>query len=73
MGQDPGLMALNFADETLWYRGYPDQALQRARHALSLAQALSHPFSLAEALRVVAFVHLFRRESQAAKPTRRRY
>ena len=66
MGQDPGLMALVFAAETLWYRGYPDQALERVRHALSLAQALSHPLSLAAALGAVACVHLFRREGQEA-------
>ncbi|HEV8716211.1 MAG TPA: adenylate/guanylate cyclase domain-containing protein, partial [Candidatus Binatia bacterium] len=54
MGQDPGLMALGHAAQTLWYRGYPDQALERARHALSVAQALAHPFSLAGALGYVA-------------------
>ena len=66
VGQDPGLVALEFAAETLWYRGYPDQALERVRHALSLAQALAHPFSLVAALGHVAFVHLFRREGQEA-------
>ncbi len=66
MGQDPGLLALAFAAETLWCRGYPDQALERVRHGLSLAQALSHPFSLAETLGAVALVHLFRREGQEA-------
>ncbi len=33
MGQDLGLVALGYAAETLWYCGYPDQALERAiRH-----------------------------------------
>ena len=67
VGQDLGLMALGDAAKTLWYRGYPDQALERVRHALSLAQALSHPLSLAEALGHVAHVHLFRREGQEAQ------
>jgi adenylate cyclase len=67
MGQDPGLMALCHAAQTLWYRGYPDQALERVRHLLSLAQALSHPFSLAGALGYVALVHQFRREGQDAQ------
>jgi class 3 adenylate cyclase/predicted ATPase len=66
VGQDPGLMALEFAAETLWDRGYPDQALARVRRALSLAQALSHPFSLAVTLGAVAFVQLLRREGQEA-------
>ena len=59
-------MALAYAAETLWYRGYPDQALERVRHALSVAQALSHPLSLVAALGEVAAVHLFRREGQDA-------
>jgi class 3 adenylate cyclase/predicted ATPase len=67
MGQDPGLTALEFAAETLWCRGYPDQALARIHHGLSLAQALSHPFSLGDALAAVARVHLFRREGQDAQ------
>ncbi|MBI3797001.1 MAG: AAA family ATPase, partial [Deltaproteobacteria bacterium] len=32
MGQDPGSMVLVYAAETLWCRGYPDQALERVRH-----------------------------------------
>jgi len=46
VGQDLGLTALTFAAETLWYRGYPDRALERVRHGLSLAQALAHPYEL---------------------------
>jgi predicted ATPase len=66
VGQNLGLVASEFAAEALWYRGYPDQALERVRHALSLAQALSHPLSLVDMLAVVAWVHLFRREGQEA-------
>jgi predicted ATPase len=67
IGQDMGVTALVVAAETLWYRGYPDQALERVRHALSLSQSLSHPLSLVTALGHVAFVHLFRREGQEAQ------
>jgi adenylate cyclase len=66
VGQDPGLAALGYAAETLWFRGYPDQALERVRHVLSVAQALSHPLSLADALGRVALVPLVRREGQEA-------
>jgi predicted ATPase len=66
IGQEVGLAALGFAAQTLWFRGYPDQALARAHHVLSSAQALSHPFSLADALGHMAWVHLFRREGQEA-------
>jgi hypothetical protein len=67
VGQDLGLVALGDAAKVLWYRGYPDQALERVRHVRSLAQALAHPFSLAEALCAVAHMHLFRREGQEAQ------
>jgi class 3 adenylate cyclase/predicted ATPase len=66
MGQDPGLMALGFAAQALWCRGYPAQALERVRHALSVAQARLHPLSLVAVLGAVALVHLFRREGQEA-------
>ncbi|MBI3796162.1 MAG: hypothetical protein HY268_04225, partial [Deltaproteobacteria bacterium] len=66
LGQDPGLMALTYAAQTLWSRGYPAQALERGHHGLSLAQALSHPLSLVGALGQVTLVHLFRREGQEA-------
>ena len=66
MGQDMGLLALAYVAQTLWCRGYPDQALERVRHARSLAQTLSHPFSLVVTLDYVALVHLLRREGQDA-------
>ncbi len=44
--------------------GYPDQALQRSRDALALAQKLSHPYSLAFALYYSAWVHQQRGERQ---------
>ena len=50
----------------LWVLGYPDQALKRSHEALTLAQELSHPFSLAYALDA-ALVHQFRREGQATQ------
>jgi class 3 adenylate cyclase/predicted ATPase len=67
VGEDLGSMALGDAAKALWYRGYPDRALERARQGLSLAQALSHPFSLADVLSHVTSVYLFRREGQNAQ------
>ena len=52
---------------SLWCLGYPDQALKRIREALSLAQELSHPFSLAQALNFAAMLHQLRQEGQAAQ------
>jgi predicted ATPase len=47
---------------TLWWLGYPDQALQMSHEALTLAQELAHPLSLASALVFAAWLHHLRRE-----------
>jgi predicted ATPase len=65
-GLDPGVNCLLVA-WPLWLLGYPDQALERSREALTLAQELSHPYSLAYALQSAMRLHRFRREVQAAQ------
>ena len=47
---DPGVTCLAYAAWTLWLLGYPDQALARANEALTLAQNLEHPYTLARGL-----------------------
>jgi predicted ATPase len=64
-GQDPGVECRCFAAKSIWMLGYPDQALQRIREALTLAQELTHPLSLAQALTNATFLHQYRRELQA--------
>ena len=64
---DPKVSCLSFAAWSLWLLGYPDQALKRIQEALTLAQELSHPYSLAYALMVATRLHQFRRERQAAQ------
>jgi predicted ATPase len=49
-GDDPGVSGRRLVALALWLLGYPDQALRRSHEALTLAQELSHPFSLAFAL-----------------------
>ena len=49
----------------LWLRGYPDQALERIRAALTLAQQCKHPFCLAFALTFAVVLSQCRREIQA--------
>ncbi len=62
-GQDPRVTCLSVAACALWWLGYPDQALQKSREALTLAQGLSHPHSLAFALGfAAAWLHQYRRE-----------
>jgi len=66
-GYDSGVHCLSFGAWALWYLGYPDQALRRIHDALTLAQELSHPFSLAFALAFAAWLHQLRREGQAVQ------
>jgi class 3 adenylate cyclase/predicted ATPase len=61
-GQDTGVACLGFAAWALGLLGYPDQALQCIHSALTLAQELSHPYSLVWALDFGAIIHYLRRE-----------
>jgi predicted ATPase len=63
-GQDPKVVCLSQAAWTLWIHGYPDQALKRNEEAITLAQKLSHPYSLAAALNFGSMVHQLRQDAQ---------
>jgi predicted ATPase len=58
-GVDLGVFCLCFAAHTLWHLGYPDQAHTRISAALTLAQEIAHPFSLALALDYAAILCQF--------------
>ena len=60
--QDPGIDCLSYMALILWSLGYPEQAMERSRQALTLAQALSHPLSSVVALVIAAWLHNVRRE-----------
>src|SRR5262249_45379214 len=64
---DSGVVCRSWIAFVLWLRGYPDQALQRAHEAITLARELSHPYSLAIALGRTAMLHRLRREGQAVQ------
>jgi class 3 adenylate cyclase/predicted ATPase len=64
---DPAVACQSYAAWALWWIGYPDQALEKSHEALTPAQELAHPFSLALALSFAAWLHQFRRERQAAQ------
>jgi predicted ATPase len=66
-GQDQGVICQSWAALTLWCLGYPDQALRRIREALTLAQELAHPFSLAYAMCFTGMLCQLRGEVQAAQ------
>src|SRR5207249_181617 len=60
-----GVACRVYAALTLWFLGYPAHALARLHEALALAQALSHPFSLAFAQAWAAVVARLRRDVPA--------
>jgi len=62
VGEELGVMCRARLAWTLWWLGYPTQALQRMREALSLAEELKSPFNLACAFFWAAVLHQFRRE-----------
>jgi tetratricopeptide (TPR) repeat protein len=66
-GMDPGVVCLSVLSWALWMRGYPDRALTKSREALTLAQKLSHAYSLGYALNYASVLHGWRREVQFAQ------
>lgn len=60
--QDPKVVSLLYRSWTLWFLGYPDQAVQCSTEAIEWAQELLHPFSLAFAWNYAAEVRRLRRE-----------
>ena len=62
--QHPSVACLSHAALAQWFLGYPNQALKRSEEALTLAQELSHPFSVAWALYFAVMLHQFRRDVQ---------
>jgi predicted ATPase len=61
-GEDAGVVCGSHDAHALWYLGYPEQGLARSHEAITLAQQLAHPFSLAYALSFAAAFHQLRRE-----------
>jgi predicted ATPase/DNA-binding winged helix-turn-helix (wHTH) protein len=61
-GDNPRVLCSCWAALTLWYLGYPDQALERIYQALHIAQEFSHSFSVTFVLFWTAFVHRWRGE-----------
>jgi class 3 adenylate cyclase/predicted ATPase len=66
-GHDPGVCAKTTASEALCLLGYTEQAVKKAEDGVSLAERLSHPFSLAMARYFVAQVHQYRLEADIVR------
>jgi class 3 adenylate cyclase/predicted ATPase len=62
--QDEGVACLAYTAWVLWLLGYPDQALGRNAEGITLAQQVSHLYSLAYARTYAALLYQCRREWQ---------
>lgn len=62
---DPGMVALCFLSKTLWFLGYPDQALAASQESLAMARSFSHSYHQAFALSMVSMFHQLCREVEA--------
>ena len=62
-----GVRCRRYGAWTLWYLGYPDQALQLSHEALGLAQEQGSPRIVAWALFYAGILHCLRREAPAAQ------
>jgi class 3 adenylate cyclase/predicted ATPase len=62
-GHHPVVQNLGTLAWVLWVLGYPERAVQRCDEALTFAQGLSHPFSLAFAIAEKVHLHQLRRET----------
>jgi predicted ATPase len=52
---------------TLWFLGYPDQAVMQNQSAIARARELTHSYTLAGALRYMAIIYQLRRQAQATQ------
>ena len=61
-GTDGGVIALVCGGHTLWCLGQADQAISNSLMGLALAEQLTQPINIVQALAYVATLHQFRRE-----------
>ena len=66
-GHDPGVCSRSFSALIRCLHGFADQSLDRCREAIVLAERLAHPLTTALAQWAFSYVHLLRREPEAAR------
>jgi predicted ATPase len=66
---DPWVSSHLYLSLALWLLGFPERSAERSRQALSMAERLGHPFSLASALSYVSWLHQFRQDRERARTT----
>jgi len=65
--QDPGMACCGYEAWTLWFLGYPDEAIKKSDEAMTLAQEQSHPYSIAIAHVFSSWLRQFLRESKLSQ------
>jgi predicted ATPase len=63
---EPRAASLLLLSWDLWFLGYPDQAFSRVSEALSLGEAIGHPYTIAFAHYMTSVVHLLRGDAARA-------
>jgi predicted ATPase len=63
---DPGVCGYGLASLTQWALGRPEQALDRSRQSIALAEELAHPFTLCYAHVYAGILHLLLRDEARA-------
>jgi adenylate cyclase len=66
LGSNPGVIIRTVSSLFLWMLGYPDRARQRAEEAITLAQKLNHPYTLAYTLFHNGLLHIWLRNPEVA-------
>jgi hypothetical protein len=61
-GSDSRIVSTSYEAWALWFLGHPDQSLMRGEAALTLAQELGHPFTLAQTMADTMYLYPLRRE-----------
>jgi class 3 adenylate cyclase/tetratricopeptide (TPR) repeat protein len=66
-GTDPGVACHCYVASSLWALGFPDQAVERMRLGVELAERHGHAFSKAFAYFFASLIHLYRQEPRTAR------
>jgi class 3 adenylate cyclase/predicted ATPase len=66
-GTDPGVVSLSYLGVLLWFLGRPDTARQYSEQAISNAEKIGHPFTLAFALEFGAYLCQHLRDVEATR------
>jgi len=69
---DPWITSRSYMSWALWLLGYPEQALEQSRQAITRAEGLEHPFSVALALSFAQWLHQFCHDVERTRETAER-